>query len=102
MELDVDYIISLGKKLIDNQDTHLLLENKFVMSPHIFKTLYMYACKHSEQKMIALFIQIFFDYFNELERILLRQTFFYCKFHLHKSIDKQWYHNHIIDMMKST
>ena len=101
MELDIDCIITLGKKLIDNKDTDMLLEHKFVITPHIFKMLFMYACKHSDQHIVSLFIQIFFDYFNELEQILLRQTFFYSKFHLHKSINKQWYQENVIDMMKT-
>ena len=71
---------------------------------YVFRDLYYYACKNGTQEMISWFICVYFDYFDVVSRIAMRQTFSYGKYLLagkkNPRISDDWYEEFVMDAVR--
>jgi len=69
---------------------------------HFYKMLFLCACQYGCRNTIIWFVEVFFEFFSAIERIALRQTFFYGKHLVSKNahVDTHWYDSNILSVFR--
>ena len=114
-------IINNIKRLIDNHQTDetksyiiQTIQNINDFEYHInqldiFKQAFNHACIRGNRDLISWFLEAYLTYFNDIEKIAIRQLFFYGKYLIinekrHQIRDKEdllhWYEEKIIPKIK--
>ena len=66
----------------------------------IYLKLFYYACKHNRKDTIKFLFQMYFDIFNDCEKVAIRQGFYYGKMQIKKKQIKEWYSKCILPIIK--
>ena len=66
----------------------------------IFIKLFYSACIHNRKSTIIFLFQCYFDMFTKMERIALRQSFFYGKYQIKDVQLIHWYADTILPIIK--
>lgn len=104
-------VLADGKYLINHHDLvgldHLYQDIKTpdaeyrLNYSYIFQKLFIHACATESKEIIIYLIQMYFEIFNSVTQIALRQSFFYGKYMIKRDDDLvDWYSDHIIPLIK--
>lgn len=69
---------------------------------YIFQQLFTHACLKKNKAIIIYLTRLYFEAFDDIAQIALRQSFFYAKYTIKNNKDlTKWYSNNIIPLIKS-
>ena len=86
------------------RDISEIPQNDYQLSgPYIFQQLFTYACQYASQETLIWFIRMYYEIFNDLEKIALRHMFIHGKYvsFRNSGLKKNWYNQCIIPLIKS-
>jgi len=68
----------------------------------LYKLFLNNVCIYGTQEMVVWLVELFFEYFNEIDRMALRQLFFYSKrlTERNKGIDTAWFDEFVLAAMR--
>jgi len=69
----------------------------------LYKKFMNNICIYGTQEMVVWLIEVFFEYFNEVDRMALRHLFFYSK-HLtkrNKNVDTRWFNDFVLPLVRA-
>ncbi len=104
-------LLTTGKHLINNYDTEGF-ENLYydikestnsdyeINYQYIFIQLLNHACLKKNKEIIIYLIKLYYEIFDEVAQIALRQSFIYPKYLIKDRLLTEWYNNNIIVLMK--
>jgi len=106
-------LISNGKNIINNYDIvgikdfcheikNLSCDDYEINYQYIYQQLFTHTCLKKRKEIIIYLIRLYFEVFDDVAKIALRQSFFYAKYIIKKDNNLvNWYNNNIIPIIKS-
>lgn len=69
----------------------------------LYKLLLNNICIYGTQEMVVWFIEVFFEYFTEPDRMAMRQLFFYSKqlTKRNKNVDTGWFNDFVLPLVRT-
>ena len=79
-----------------------LSRERRVSTISLYKLFLNNVCIYGTQEMVVWLVELFFEYFNEIDRMALRQLFFYSKrlTERNKGIDTAWFDEFVLAAMR--
>ena len=86
-----------------NSYSEYLVNTENMNFGYIYQKMFNYACQFGSMNIIVWFIQVYYEFFTNMEQIALRQSFVYGKYIMNKNnmIDKKWYIENVLELFKN-
>ena len=98
--IDHNDIDGLNNLTIDIQK-HIKSAEYIINFQNIYQKLFLYACIKGYQECITYLFKLYFELFDDITKIALRQMFFYGKVLLKDKNTIKWYNNNIIPPIRA-
>lgn len=98
--INLHYVNGL-KELCQNIENNINTSEYQINFQNIFQKLLLHACTKNSKECIIFLINLYFEKFDVVTKIALRQSFFYGKYLIKDKPTKAWYNDNIIPLIRA-
>lgn len=81
--------------------SHSLNSEYDINSQYIFNQLFNHACLKKNKEIIIYLMMLFYEIFDDVSQIALRQSFVYPKYLIKDKLLTKWYSENILPLVKN-